>query len=282
MKQTIKTIITFHIDFSDIILKDAEHIFEFEKHRYRLIKGARNETDKLLTVITGSSTQDFEVAYDRTRRLIDSISWEINTGIRLLSLTGTTFRPNNNFETMPIASFRSRYLGYPKTISQIPNVKTNEQKLALSLWNEASLSNSPFLAFINYWSILELPPQGQQKKQRNHINRVISWINHLPGRRIINLSKLRKDLKSKNFKGGAGKFLYDEGRNAILHVTKPSHYIRNRFQSRNRISSLNTVMKAIAKYYIKNKLKLDIYSYPLEKLKTKTKTKAFRIITEDF
>lgn len=261
--------------------KHAEYIFEFEGVAYRLIRGTVEETDKLLTIADDSSQKGTDECIERTRRLLDYLSWELNTGIQFLGGVGHGFRKDKEkLETALVSGFRSRNLrSIIVDISRIPNVSNDNQRFALNLWNEAESSNSPFLAFINYWIILELSPPNSKVKGGAHKSRAIEWINNLSENRILGLSELKKDLKSKySYKSDVGKFLYDEGRNAIAHVTKPGHFRRYYSESRNKIYELKTVMRAIAKYYINNELNLDQYTQSLNILKTKKRSRAYKYL----
>jgi hypothetical protein len=264
--------------------KEAEYIFEFEGVKYRLIRGTVEESDKLLTMTYDSSQKGTDESFERASRLLDYLSWEWGLGIQLYGYggIGRGFREDKeNFETVPVSGFRPRNTRFRLTdISSIPIVTSDNQRFALRLWNEAESSNSPFLAFINYWSIVEIAPGGSKRKGVNHKKRAINWINLLPGTKINGLTELRKNLKIKyNYKKrGAGNFLYDEGRNAIAHVTKPKHFKRYDRESMRKIYELNKVMKHIANFYIKSRLKLGWYSQDLKILKTKKRTKALKLL----
>jgi len=260
--------------------KEAEYIFEFEGVVFRLIRGTVEESDKILVYSDDSSQKGTDECYERVSRFLDYLSWQWGVGIQLYGAMGMGFDKNkHNFETFPVGGFWSRNTGYLiSNISDIPIVNNDVQRFALRLWNEAESSNSPFLSFINYWSILEIPPIGSKRKVGNHKKRVIRWINWLPGNKIDGLTELRKDIKIKYKykKSGAGNFLYDEGRNAITHVTKPNHFKRYDRDGMRKIDDIKKVIKEIAKFYIKNKLGLGWYSQRLNILKTKKRTKALR------
>lgn len=275
------TLWTFSFNAPNCKFKHAEYIFEFEGVAYRLIRGTVEETDKLLTISDDSSQKSTDECFERTRRLLDYLSWELNTGIQFLGGVGRGFiKDKEKLETALVGAFHSRNLrSIIVGIARIPNVSNDNQRFALNLWNEAESSNSPFLAFINYWSIIELSPPNSKEKGVAHKPRAIEWINNLSENRILGLSEFKKNLKSKyNYENDVGKFLYDEGRNAIAHVTKRGHFRRYDSESRDKIYELKIVMKAIAKYYIKNELNLDQYPQPLNILKTKKQTRAYKYL----
>jgi len=274
------TLWTIHFN-SACNFTNAEFIFEFEGEKYRFIRGTEEESDKLLTIVDDDSKEGSDRCFERVMRLLDYLSWDLHGGIQYLGRTGYGFKSGTiQLEKAYVPSFRARNIRsyLMDSFSRIPNVSNDTQRFALRLWNEAEISASPFLAFINYWSIVELSTE----KGESHKSRAIKWINNLSSNEILGLSELKKNLKDKYNSGDAvGWFLYNEGRNAIAHVTRSKHLKRFDIESYEKISELNRVMKAIAKYYIVNELKLRHYSTELKVLKTKKITNALTFLTED-
>lgn len=259
---------------------DAEYIFEFEGVKYRLIRGTEDESDKLLTISDDSSQKGTDECFERTMRLLDYLSWDLPSGIQFLGGTGYGMKENIKLENAYAVGFRRRNLRYILTpgFTEIPDVKNDTQKFALSLWNEAKVSASPFLAFINYWKIIELIPQGVKSKGSAK-SRAIKWINGLPINRINGLSELKKILTTRRTKKTIGDYLYGECRNAIAHVTRKPTLKPSNVESLKQISKPKEVMRAIAKYYIEKELKLE-YSTPLKIIKTKKRTNALKFLRE--
>ena len=154
----------YHID-TTCFFRKAEYIFEFEGRKYRLIRGTEKEFDKLCTITDGSNKEN-EESHETTMRLLDYLAWEFGQPIRYVGAGGHGYHEGKiALETALISSFHGRTLrSLVVDISRIPDVTNSTQRLALSLWNEAKYSNSPFLGFINYWKILELPSHGKKIK----------------------------------------------------------------------------------------------------------------------
>jgi len=260
---------------------NAEFIFEFEGEKYRFIRGTEEESDKLLTIVDDDSQEGYDKCFERTLRLLDYLSWELQSGIQYLGMGGYGFKNETiTLEKAYVPSFKARNMTSCAidSFGRIPVVQNDTQRFALRLWNEAEISISPFLAFMNYWSIVELPT----KKGESHKSRAIDWVNSLSSKRIFGLSELKKNLKNKyNSNDDIGNFLNKEGRNAIGHVTRKKHMKRFDRESYEKIWELNPVMRDIAKYYIVNELKLGHYSTELKVLKTKKKTNALKFLNED-
>jgi hypothetical protein len=256
--------------------EEAEYIFEFEGKKFRLIRGTDIESDKLTTISDGSKEDDFNCR-ETAMRLIDYISWQIGVPIQYLgSSTGTGISSKKfNFDNTPINAFHKRILrGRVVRVEKIPKVVNETQKLALSLWNEAEGSNSDFLSFINYWKILELPPHNTKRKGKPNVS-AENWINNLSTSNVSGLKDLKDNL-SKNRTTDLGKYLYEECRNAIAHVTRKPRLNPSKLEDQNKISSVLLVVRSMAKYYIKSELMLDTHSERLKIFKTKKRTKALR------
>jgi len=257
----------------------AEYIFEFEGRKYRLIRGTEEECDKLLTIADDSSRAGTDECIERTMRLLNYLSWQLGIGMQYLGGAGHGFQEGTlKVETVPVVGYRKRNLsGYMVGISSIPNVTNSVQIDALSLWNEAEISTSPFLAFINYWKIIELFPPGTKYKGKPK-SRAINWINSVPENKIIDLAELKKEISGRN--ASVGEFLWGECRNSIVHITRKPTLKPGSSESYERIYRPKLVIRALAKYYIQTELGLGWYSHPLKILQTKKLTRALKDLKE--
>lgn len=125
------TLWTFSFNIPNCKFKDAEYIFEFEGVTYRLIRGTIEETDKLLTIADDSSQKGTDGCFERTRRLLDYLSWELNTGIQLLGGVGLGFKKDKEkLETTLAGAFHSKNLrSIIVGIARIPNVSNDTKGL---------------------------------------------------------------------------------------------------------------------------------------------------------
>ena len=252
----------------------AEYIFKFEGKMYRLIRGTDQELDKLCTITDNSDAEHDES--ERTMRLVDYLSWELRQPIRYVSVGNQGYADGKiTLETALINSFHGRRLrGSVVNISSIPDVTNDTQRLALSLWNEARVSYSPFLGFINYWKILELSPYGKRLKGKPS-KRAKKWVNSVPHHKVYIREEMGKILAAEKI--DLGTFLYDRCRNAIAHVTRKPVLSPGNVKDRLQINIAGEVAENLARYYMQEELGLKGYSQPLEIVKTKKRTSAFRL-----
>lgn len=265
----------YHFDTTCRFSK-AEYIFEFEGRKYRLIRGTDKELDKLCTIADGSQKEN-DNCHETTMRLLDYLAWELGQPIRYVGAGGQGYSEGKlNLDTALINCFHGRVLrNLVVDISTIPDVTNDTQQLALSLWNEARASDSPFLGFINYWKILELPPHGKRLKGKPSI-RAIKWVNSVPSHRVY-MGKEMEGILAKE-KIDLGAYLYDNCRNAIAHVTRESTLVPSKIADRLKVYLASRVAEDMARYYMREELGLKGYAKPLRIIKTKKRSSAFRLM----
>jgi len=265
----------YHVDTACRFEK-AEYIFEFEGRMYRLIRGTDKEFDKLCTITDGSNKENNE-SHERTMRLLDYLSWELGQPIRYAGAGGQGYADGKiALETALINSFHGRTLrSLVVNISSVPDVTNDTQRLALSLWNEARDSNSPFLGFINYWKILELSPHEKKLKGKPH-ERAKRWVNNVSPHRVY-IGKEMENILAKE-KIDIGTFLYDRCRNAIAHVTRKPGLNPSNVEDRFKINIARRVAENMARYYIREELGLKGYPQRLKVVKIKKRTYAFKLM----
>jgi len=258
--------------------KNAEYVFEFEGFKYRLIRGTEEESDKLITIADDSSNKGTLECIERTRQLLDYLSWSLESGMQYLSASGRGFDQSlENFETALVGGYHSRRLPkYLSDISTIPEVTNQTQQFALSLWNEALYSNSKFLSFIDYWNIIELRPHGIPNKKNTEM--AINWIDSLKEKDVFTLDRFKKSL-GPSVNNTVGKYLYDNGRNALLHISKPKR-LERRLSDIARIEEPLNVMRNLASYYIETELGLGPINQPIKIFRTKKHTRALKYLKD--
>ena len=142
--------------------------------------------------------------------------------------------------------------------NQIPQIETEEQKLALLLFRDALSSNHDYLAFLLFWQVLETGG-----------NDPIGWINKTYRQ---NRNKMR--LTEENFQNlplngkSLGHYLYDDCRNAIAHIRRKVGKVRLKLdtaEDNQRIALGTHIIKEFARFYIKNKLNLQKTMYLVRK-----------------
>jgi len=234
----------------------------------------RGEPHQVLTILdcpAEAQTTKQENIYETLSRFCDYLGWEWSLGVECSPKGGVGFRAGQlTLDNMPI------YVPHPplpKGVSRepayIPEVQNETTKLALSLMNEARCSSSPFFSFINYWKVLELCPAGTAKRGKPE-DRVITWINNVPEHKLgideriqIELERRRKSL---------GEYLWDDFRNAIVHITRKPSLRPNNPRHQLEIYLAAGIAYHLAKLYIQEVLSIGKYSIPIKVLKTRKRT----------
>lgn len=131
------------------------------------------------------------------------------------------------------------------SISVLPHIENDRQRLALALYREAGASNNDYLKFLFLWQILAVGSKGSigvANRARQEI-RDTTWINQL-------------DLKGKSI----GNYFANDCRDAIAHVTRPAGETTLDFdnpEDRRRISISVRAVDEFARHHIKNRLDLN-------------------------
>ena len=258
--------------------QDAECIFEFESRKFRLIRGTDTELDKLCTILDDWEREQNQ-AYEMVLRLCDYWGWQWGIGVRCLPGGGAGVRAEAaDLEKLPVVSFRSRggrnFLVSPM---YLPDVQNSTLKLALSLHNEARCSGSPFLSFINYWKILELDPPNHSSKRKPE-ERAMKWIDQVPRSKVPISDDFEAMLKQRRLT--LGKYLYDQCRNAIVHVTRKPTVHPGIAADRLKIHEATGLAAQLAEYRIRTCLGMGEYAIPLKFFKLKQRTNALKFLKQ--
>jgi len=265
---------------ADMYLDKAEYIFEFEGRKFRLVRGPEGETDKLCVIIQDPCDKNEErEVFESVLKLFDRLSWMWRVGIYCSSGGGFGFRENSlNFETAKINCFCKRNLRSLITnLSTLPDVQNETQDFALSLWNEGSYAQSPFLKFICFWRILELSPDNKKCKGNPSL-RAVNWINSVSYSRVYPGEELVKIIQTEKIK--IGNFLYEQCRNAIAHVTRKPTMKPYKQEDRFKIQLAAYCVRDYAVYYMRTCLDLGGYGKPIKIIKTKEKSKAHSLLSK--
>jgi hypothetical protein len=146
-------------------------------------------------------------------------------------------------------------------IASIPNVETDEQRIALTLFREAAASNNSYISFLFYWQVLET---GRGTRPEHFVTNTYKkrprglMLDH---REVNRLPLNRKSL---------GTYLRDDCRDAIAHIRRKPGKKKlelDRTEERTRITISVRVVRAFAEYYISDVLNLQNRLYLVRKTK---------------
>jgi len=188
-----------HIEFDNSArLCRNVYYFEYKDVRYKLIQNNfRKWRDVLITIVENHNDQNsINNAYILASEFLSSLSWKNNSKISL-HYSGGIGVP----EKLPLRKAKSKIHNYRPQISfsdyskgyydicEIPNIETENQKIALTLFREALHSNNEYLTFLFFWQVLETggnEPIGwvnkvyRKKKNFNLLLVSKDEVNHLP------------------------------------------------------------------------------------------------------
>ncbi|MCK4816851.1 hypothetical protein KA005_13865 [bacterium] len=259
-----------HTEFDNSArLRRNVYYFEYKEVRYKLIQNNfRKWCDVLITIVENHNDQNsINNAYILASEFLSSLSWQNNSKISL-QYSGGIGAP----EKVPLKKAKSKIHNYRPQISfsdyskgyydicEIPNIETENQKIALTLFREALHSNNEYLTFLFFWQVLETggnEPIGWVNKvyrKEKNFNRLLvskDEVNHLP-------------LNGKSL----GNYLYDDCRNAIAHIKRDQGKVELKLDSpedKRRIAISTNVVKKFARFYIEDKLKLQKGLYLVRK-----------------
>jgi len=228
--------------------------FEYKGIRFKLVQNdPRRHSDILLTLVDLNDTSAQDRAYAAAAEWLSAVAWENGSYAAIRDTTSFGVRPPTT-----LRQCRPRVLTHPEIhfgaglrgqdILVIPNVETEEQRIALALIREATSSNKVWLAILFYWQILEVAGTD-----------AVAWVNRVYYRD----QKVHVDeflVKGLDLRGRRmGECFQEEGRHAIAHIRrKPGRRVL-RFDEKPEIRRLNTTAHVLGKFaahYIRTELRL--------------------------
>jgi hypothetical protein len=242
------------------------YYFQYKGIRYKLIQHkSRKWCDVLLTIVRRENNEQAKnLAYITASEFLSALSWQNNSRVTIHNIGGCGIHENYQLRnarcsmySYPRIPFQGHVIGCG--INVIPEIETQDQRDALTLFREASSSNNDYLSFLFFWQILEVG-KGDP----------VGWINKSwrKNRNKIRISKdefSRLPLKGKN----PGHYFYDDCRNAISHIhSRRSGKVKIALDTpidNTRIAISSCVIKEFARFYIEDKLKLKKSMYLLRK-----------------
>jgi hypothetical protein len=221
-----------------------------------LIQNAsRQYSDVLITVLPNSSEAVSEHIYSIASEYLSAMAWNnkarvmVQDGISLPVHAGYDLRTATyRYLCPPILPYSTMTAGLD--ISRIPRIDNEKQNIALTLYREASGSNSIFLSFIFFWQVMEVA--GGNTK--DFIDNTLAGSTPMP--RAINTVLARLTLDGRSL----GTYLKEDYRHAIAHIRrKPG---RRKLQldhpkERSKLVATTRIVQTFAELYIRDILGLN-------------------------
>jgi hypothetical protein len=188
-------------DFRGEFFDDINEIV-YDGRLFTVENGKPNESHQIWT--TYGKQSELKESFRSACRFLDELAW-----FRSLKISSSNCVHSNG---SPRCSDRSE-LPIDETILLTPFdqlVTCDRSHLALSLYREGYVSNSPFYRFVSYFKIIELGiPDGNSRKL---------WM----GNALKEDQEIERYLHRLNQAGieNVGAWLYKEGRNGLVHAGK--------------------------------------------------------------
>lgn len=235
-------------------LNRTTYYLQYRGIRFKLIQNnPRKWSDVLLALVPENDRLSQECAFGAAGEFLSALSWQNSSPISVRNAGGFGVRDSLRLRQArcrifvpPRQAFMTNSSGYD--ITRLPEVETQEQRIALTLFREALSANKDFLSFLFYWQVLEVAggkPSGWINKffyrqSRVHVSQREREILDLKGRRL-------------------GDVLEDDCRHAIAHIRRKPGRQALRFdnsEENRRIAVSTNVIQRFAKLFLKEALDL--------------------------
>lgn len=239
-----------HIPFTNTSrLVKPTHLFSYKGQAFKITRTRKSGyADNLLTIV--ENEKDIAHAAKTAAEFFSALAWETQGNIHFGNPTWARNGRIRDLKSAQACIFDFARIppgreigGY--SISHIPHIENETQRLALALYREAGAANNDYLQFLFYWQILSL---GTARKPREAANKAL------------------KDIKDKTWIGRLelngktiGDYFRDDCRDAIAHVTRNPGETTIDFDDpadRKRISLSVKAVKTFAHHDIKERLAL--------------------------
>lgn len=243
-----------NIAFDNTVRLDRRtYLFEYKGFRFKLVQGdpARHH-DHLLAILPRGESAERNSTFAAAAEFVSALAWHSGAAMTVWDNGGRGWSDHR-----PLRSAKPTVYDFPRvpnrgytiggTLISIPNVQTNEQRIALSLFREARASNSRYLSFLFFWQSMEVlgtkPHAFIKDVMKNHRDQVLlddSWFDRLPlsGRAL-------------------GEYLEDDCRHAVAHIRRRPGKKRldlDSWDEHLRFAISVGVVRALSEAYIKHRL----------------------------
>lgn len=242
-------------DSTDRFEKKVQY-FEYRDVRFKLIQNNNplKWTNVLLTLVPSFDGTEERATFSIAGEFLSALSWQSGASIAL-QLSGVGVEDGVTLrqckccvQMIPQIPFSGGRIGSP--ISKIPEIETENQRIALTLFREARSSNKPWLAFLFYWQIMEIGG-----------NNPTSWINEIYYKKSSKLYIPKENVGRLPLAGRRlGEYFLDDCRHAIAHIRRKAGKKALKFDDVEEVVRLAIsvrVVKHFAAHYIQEVLGLN-------------------------
>ncbi len=237
-------------------LARRSYVFEYEDVTFKLVQdNPRKWADHLLTIVPAVTSPEAEKAFAAACQFISAFGWEHQASVAVWETGGGGWSDDHllkqakpRIRTFPRVPFRGNTVGCD--LHRLPDVQTNDQRVALALYREARAANSSYLQLLFYWQVMEVGRGADAvsfvdsawRRDRAHLHVRVSDVNELPlaGRSL-------------------GQYLLDDCRHAIAHIRRKPGKMKLDLdvrEERSRLARSAWVVQAFAEHYIRARLGL--------------------------
>jgi hypothetical protein len=183
--------------------------FRFEGREFVVFAGNDKRCDVVQTVVKRGEKIDDDQLSDIVNRFLSSLAWMNRCHFYFTS--GFECGAADDVDLVKRGPISLANRAYRNEISfyALPEMTTREQEIAISLFNEAACSHSPFYRFLCYWRIIDL-----KKGLKPH-----DWVNSVLNHPHVSSNRFIKEMVARF--PNVGFHLKENFRNAIAHVNRP-------------------------------------------------------------
>ena len=251
-----------HIAFDNVCrLRRRVHYFEYKSVRFKLIQNdPRRWSDVLVTLLPTFHAPEEDRVFRAAGEFVSGLSWANHSRMSLRSVGGpgvpagfTLRQAKCRVRVFPEIPFAGKLIGHD--ISRIADIENEQQRVALTLFREASSCNKPFMAFLLFWQVMEVRKAGE----------VVGWINKMQARKPRELHLSQNGLRQLPIGGRRlGDYLQEDCRHAIAHITRRPGKTALRFDDIDESGRMNLSARLIAQlaeHFIRTELGVSRWRY---------------------
>jgi hypothetical protein len=236
--------------------------FKYNGVRFKLVQMNRRLANVLLTF--ANDEPEMTRAYAAGGEFLSALCWATNSQVAVWD-SPTPFVPKGmRLRGAPVLMREPHMIarrgtgimlgGHP---CRIADVRTDAQRIALTLWREAVGANKVYLSFQFYWNILEVGrrPATSDQEAKSWVSTVAASVNDL---RVTPREAEYLQLGTNDL----GRHLYDHCRNPIAHITRPQGRTMLQFDSyeeTRRLGAATGIVSRLARYYIRHELNVSTF-----------------------
>jgi hypothetical protein len=230
------------------------YYFQYQGIRFKLVQNnPRKWSDVLLTVIAqDDDAAARQAAFGAAGEWLSALSWHNSSAVTLRHIGGNGIGARFRLRqarcrsfVFPKLPFQGNVTGYG--ISQIAHIRTDPQRVALTLYREALSSNNDLLSFLCFWQVLEVQ-NGD----------AVGWVNRMQARRPQGLRLNAQDILALPLgRRRLGEYLQDDCRHAIAHIRRTPGRAALRFDNEDEVRRLaisTGIVRELARYYVRTQL----------------------------